>query len=68
MCVDECGIDDKSKVLMVGDAMGDAMGARESGVDFLGVSYGFGSFEDSGKTVRVVEVVGDCEEIACRIL
>ena len=45
LCIDESGIDDKSKILMVGDAAGDLKGANDAGVDFLPVTYGFGEFE-----------------------
>lgn len=32
------------RVLLVGDTMLDAAGAKETGVDFLGVAFGFGDF------------------------
>lgn len=35
-------IEDKSKVVMVGDTIGDADAAYECCVDFIGVTYGFG--------------------------
>lgn len=41
-----CGIEDKSKVLMVGDREHDVIGAREAGIDCLGVLYGFGDREE----------------------
>ncbi len=41
-----CGITDKSGVLMVGDREHDVIGARDAGVDCLGVLYGFGSREE----------------------
>ena len=37
-----CGIEDKSGVLMVGDREHDVFGARDAGIDCLGVLYGFG--------------------------
>lgn len=45
MCINEACIYDKNKVLMVGDTMGDSKGAAEVGVNFLGVSYGFGNLK-----------------------
>ena len=47
------------EVLMVGDSQYDYEGAKEAGVDFLGVSYGFG-FEG---TEGGVHFVGDFVEI-----
>lgn len=41
-----CKIEDKTKVLMVGDREHDVIGAREAGIDCLGVLYGFGSREE----------------------
>lgn len=35
-------LDDKRKVVMVGDTLGDAYAALECGIDFIGVTYGFG--------------------------
>ena len=40
------GIDDLSKVLMVGDREHDVIGAHKAGIDCLGVLYGFGSLEE----------------------
>ena len=41
-CIIDSEIRDYSTVLMVGDSENDAVGAAEIGVDFLGVTYGFG--------------------------
>lgn len=49
--LETCGIKDKSKVLMVGDREHDVIGAHKSGIDCLGVLYGFGTreeFEEAG--------------------
>ena len=56
-----CGIEDKSGVLMVGDRKYDVIGAREAGIDCLGVLYGFGSREEleSAGADYIVETVGD---------
>ncbi len=40
-CIDKAGIDE-SEVVLVGDTMNDAIAASECGIDFVGVSYGFG--------------------------
>lgn len=41
-CIDEAQIRDYRKVVMVGDTIHDAIGAGQIGVDFIGVTYGFG--------------------------
>ena len=42
MCIEESGVKDLSRVLMIGDTDNDAAGAKAMGVDFLAVSFGFG--------------------------
>ena len=58
MCIDSLGVDDASKVLMVGDSNHDANGAKLAGSPFCGVSFGFGSGafgdEDCGDFEAVV--------------
>ncbi len=41
-CIRTAGVCDLSRVVMVGDTHFDAIGAEKMGVDFLGVTYGFG--------------------------
>ena len=41
-CIVTAGIDDLSRVVMIGDTVSDVIGAKGIGVDFLGVTYGFG--------------------------
>jgi phosphoglycolate phosphatase len=41
-CINTAGVSDLSRVVMIGDTEFDAVGARDIGVDFIGVSYGFG--------------------------
>ena len=41
-CIAESGCDDRSKMLMVGDSINDAEGAKNARIDFLGVTYGYG--------------------------
>lgn len=40
-CLEDLKIEDYSRAVMIGDSSHDAMGARQVGVDFLGVTYGF---------------------------
>jgi phosphoglycolate phosphatase len=42
MCINESGVKDRSRIVMVGDTDGDRVGAERAGVDFIGVTYGFG--------------------------
>lgn len=41
-CITESGVRDRGRIVMVGDTEHDARGAAEIGVDFIGVTYGFG--------------------------
>ena len=41
-CIDKAEIKDFSKILMIGDTIHDSEGAERIGIDFLGVTYGFG--------------------------
>lgn len=47
--IKECGIKDKTKVLMVGDREHDVIGAKKAGIDCLGILYGFGTREELEK-------------------
>lgn len=40
------GIDDSSKAIMVGDRNYDILGAKEHGLDSIGVLFGFGDYEE----------------------
>lgn len=44
--LEHCGISEKSKALMIGDRMHDVIGAKENGLDALGVLYGYGSCDE----------------------
>ena len=50
-CMDDLGVTDYSNAVMVGDSDNDAIGAKQIGMDFIGVTYGFGfrSIEDVSK-------------------
>lgn len=41
-CMEDLGVTDYSKAVMIGDTDNDAIGADEIGMNFLGVTYGFG--------------------------
>lgn len=42
LCIAQIGDGDKSHTVMIGDSEYDALGAQKAGVDFIGVTYGFG--------------------------
>lgn len=44
-CCSICGVNEKNAIL-IGDSNNDAVGAHEAGVDFIGVTYGFGFQKD----------------------
>ena len=60
-CIDTAGIKDLAEVVMVGDTLHDSNGAKELGVDFIGVSYGFGFHGDDAKGIEAM--AGTPEEV-----
>lgn len=57
----ECGITDKSAVVMVGDREHDIIGANKNGIDSIGVLFGYGSREEleSAGATYIAETVED---------
>ena len=43
------GIEDKSQAIMIGDRHYDILGAKEHGLDSIGVLFGFGDYEELTK-------------------
>lgn len=41
-CISESGVQDRKKMVMIGDTDNDAVGAEQIGIDFIAVTYGFG--------------------------
>lgn len=60
-CIRDAGVQNKEEVLMVGDSVHDAIGAKISGIDFVGVTYGFGY--KNKKEIMAYNVVGACDKI-----
>lgn len=64
-CIEVSGVADRKKIVMIGDSDNDAIGARQLGVDFIAVTYGFGfhckddcnSFENIGIAERPVDIL-----------
>lgn len=50
-CIDTAGVKNLNEVVMVGDTLHDSNGAKELGVDFIGVSYGFGFHGEDAKGI-----------------
>ena len=61
LCIENSGIHAKENVLMVGDSEHDAKGANSVGIDFLGVTYGFG-YRTHEQILRD-GAIGACENI-----
>jgi len=63
MCIGELGVD-TNEVVLVGDTEHDAVGAANAGVDFIGVTFGFGfrTESDVGKYPNI-GCVGSLEQI-----
>lgn len=55
-CINDANVYDYSRVVMIGDSLNDELGAEKLGIDFIGVTYGFGykTVED----IRGPNVVG----------
>ena len=54
--------DDLSKCVMVGDRKFDTLGAKELGIDSIGVTYGYGSrqeLEESHSTI----IIDNCQQL-----
>ena len=54
-------IDELSSVVMVGDRKHDILGAKETGIDSIGVLYGYGNYEElknAGASMIVETVEG----------
>ncbi len=60
--LEKCMIQDRNRVLMVGDREHDVLGAKEAGIDCLGVLYGFGTCEEL-KTAGASYIIETIDEI-----
>ena len=60
------GCRDKSRSVLIGDTIYDAVGAKESGIDFVAAAYGFGIDEERDRP-NSIGIAHDAEEIS-RIL
>lgn len=63
-CISESGINDKSRIVMIGDTVGDASSAELAGIDFIGVTFGFGLNKNQDLAeIRTVGLADKAEEI-----
>ncbi|HEC1767620.1 TPA: HAD hydrolase-like protein, partial [Campylobacter lari] len=60
-CIEKFNIN-LDKILMVGDTTHDAFGSEKLGIDFIGVSYGFGNNNDLRKHKNIA-IIDDIEKI-----
>lgn len=56
-CIEELGFISTKDIVMIGDSDNDAEGAEKMGVDFIGVTYGFG-FKSSADVMKYRTAVG----------
>ncbi len=65
--LEAAGIADKREVIMVGDREHDVLGARENGVDCVGVLFGYGSRQEL-EEVGAFKIVGTVGELGSFLL
>lgn len=64
MCLQKLGVL-PSETVMVGDTLGDEIGAKESNVDFIAVTYGFGFKSESDlRGLKYVHCVSSFDELS----
>ncbi len=66
--LEETGITDKSKTVMVGDREHDIIGAKLTGLDSIAILYGFGNEEEFIKAgaTYIAETTQDVVKIVCK--
>jgi len=62
--LDKAGVEELSSAVMIGDRMHDILGAKETGIDSIGVLYGYGDYEElnSSGASMIVESVEDLQK------
>ena len=65
--LEKAGIEDLSKTVMVGDREHDILGAKEVGIDSIGVLFGYGNYEEL-KKAGATHIVNTVSEISSVIL
>lgn len=59
-CMENSSVHTRDSVLMIGDSEHDAFGAKGIGIDFLGVTYGFG-YKNKQDVLKSGYAIGACE-------
>lgn len=54
-CIEESGVADRRRIVMIGDTLHDANGAEQSGIDFIGVTYGFGFADEKPENLTYAD-------------
>lgn len=65
--IDECILKDKSSMVMIGDTKFDVDGAKEVGIDSIGVGYGVGTVEELKGAKYIVDSVNELKNLLCRL-
>ena len=60
--LEQCKITDKASAIMIGDREHDVLGAKQVGLDSIGVLYGYGNYEEL-KNAGATYIVENPEEI-----
>jgi len=64
MCLKEIEQEDLSKAVMIGDSIYDAIGAEQTGIDFIAVTYGYGfKNKEEASQVRHVFIAENVNDI-----
>lgn len=58
-----CGINDRSRVVMIGDTKFDIIGACECGIDSIGVLYGYGNASELQNATKIARNVEELYKI-----
>ncbi len=61
--LERLGIQDRSQVVLIGDTKYDAIGAKEAGVDCIGITYGFEQDFDAMRNAGVLGIFDSLSEV-----
>ena len=65
--IDECILKDKSSMVMIGDTKFDVEGAKEVGINSIGVGYGVGTIEELKGANYVVDSVKELKNLLYKL-
>lgn len=63
LCIDRSGLD-RDQIVLIGDTVHDAIGAKKAGIDFIAVTYGFGFRKGDivDDSVGIFDSISDLQE------